>query len=310
MLLPCSRLASSHKIDLQKQLFFVEEKILSPTSRFGDGKSPSTNPCHPLSCSEEARRIQNHLNSQDSSIRYEIELPGEDGFLPFLNTKVKVNYSGIVEIGWYTKPANKGLMLNAKSNHPDHVKCAVINNTINTYTSICSNNALLQEAEQSFKTRAQRNGYNQQYVNRVRSKPKKTTQNHSEPQPTLSIPYISSAFTNDIKKAVKRSNLNIRLIQRPQSSLKNLLVESRPYDKLCKDAEKCNVCRNSPSTPSTHCSQKDVVYSIKCDLCQDDDCLYIGETSRRLAVRFQEHHRSAANPTAKSYTLHGLLETL
>jgi hypothetical protein len=212
-----------------------------------------------------------------------------------------VNDSGIVEIGWYTKPASKGLMLNAKSNHPDHVKSAVINNTINTYTSICSNNVLLQEAEQSFKTRALRNGYNQQHLNRIRSKPKKTTQNHSEPLPTLSIPYISSAFTNDIKKAVKRSNLNIRLIQRPQSSLKNLLVESRPYDKSCKYPEKCSVCRNSPSTPSTHCSQKDVVYSIKCDLCQDDDGLYIGETSRPLAVRFQEHYRSAANPTAKSY---------
>ena len=32
------------------------------------------------------------------------------------------------------------------------------------------------------------------------------------PLPTLSIPYISSAFTNDIKKAIKRSNSDIRLI--------------------------------------------------------------------------------------------------
>ena len=64
-----------------------------------------------------------------------------------------------------------------------------------------------------------------------------------------------------------------------------------------------NVCQNSPSTPATsHCSQKDVVYSIKCDLCQDDDGVYIGETSRRpLSKRFQEHYRSATNPTAKSY---------
>ena len=116
----------------------------------------------PASSSEEARQIQNHLNSQDSSICYEIELPGEDGFLPFLNTKVKVNDSGIVEIGWYTKPAIKGLMLNAKSNHPDHVKCAVINNTINTYTSICSNNvATCEQVELSLNIEKlyQKNGY-------------------------------------------------------------------------------------------------------------------------------------------------------
>ena len=93
----------------------------------------------PASNSEEAHKIQNHLHSQEPSIRYEIELPGKDGFLPFLNTKVKVNDSGLVETGWYTKPANKGLMLNAKSHHPEHVKRAVINNTIITYTSICSN---------------------------------------------------------------------------------------------------------------------------------------------------------------------------
>ena len=29
--------------------------------------------------------------------------------------------------------------------------------------------------------------------------------------------------------------------------------------------------------------------------------VYVGETSRPLKVRYQEHYRSAANPTAKSY---------
>ena len=203
--------------------------------------------------------------------------------------------------GLVYQPANKGLMLNAKSHHPEHIKRAVINNTISTYTSICSNSVLLQEAAESFKTRAQRNGYNPEYLNHVRSKPKNIPKHQNEPRPTLTIPYISSAFTNDIKKAVKRCNLDIRLIQRPQNSLKNLLVESRPYDKACKDTAKCNVCRNSPSTPTSHCSQKDVVYSIKCDLCQDDDGVYIGETSRPLSKRFQEHYRSATSPTAKSY---------
>ena len=34
---------------------------------------------------------------------------------------------------------------------------------------------------------------------------------------------------------------------------------------------------------------------------QDIDGFYIGETSRPLSKRFQEHYRSATNPTAKSY---------
>ena len=111
-----------------------------------------------------------------------------------------------------------------------HVKSSVINNTINTFSSICSNNTLLHEAAKSFKTRALKNRYSPQYLNRVQSKPKKTPKHQSELLPMLiTIPYISSAFTYDIKKAVKRCNLDIRLVQRPQISLKNLLVESSSF---------------------------------------------------------------------------------
>ena len=84
----------------------------------------------PASGPDEAVKIQDKLNSQDPSIRFEIELPGKDGFLPFLNTKVKVNESGTVETGWHTKSANKGIMLNAKSHHPEQIKRAAIGNTM------------------------------------------------------------------------------------------------------------------------------------------------------------------------------------
>ena len=162
-------------------------------------------------------------------------------------------------------------------------------------TAICSSDALLEEAERTFKRRAIRNGYDNSYVDRVKQR-KKTTQKQKESLPTLTIPYVSSGFTNDIKRAVKRSNLNVRIIQRPQSSLKNLLVESRPHDKSCKDVSKCPICHNS-SIP-VQCSQKDVVYLINCDLCGRG---YVGETSRPLVVRYKQHYRSAANPTAPSY---------
>ena len=70
---------------------------------------------------EEAVFIHNKLNSQDLAIRFEIELSDDDRFLPFLNTKIIVNESGIIEARWYTKPANNGLMLNEKSHHPENI---------------------------------------------------------------------------------------------------------------------------------------------------------------------------------------------
>lgn len=81
-----------------------------------------------------------------------------------------------------------------------------------------------------------------------------------------------------------------------QNSLKNVLVESRPYDKSCKDACKCPICLNSSA--SMPCSQKDVVYLMTCDLCGREA---VGETSRPLVVRYKGRHRSAANRTAPSY---------
>ena len=50
------------------------------------------------------------------------------------------------------------------------------------------------------------------------------------------------------------------------------------------------------------CFRKDLVYSIKCGLCDKNHRIYVGETCRPFAVRFNEHClRSARNPDAKSY---------
>ena len=128
------------------------------------------------------------------------------------------------------RDGTRNLMFNERSHHPEQMKQGSISNTINTYTTIYSTDALLKEAEQTFKRRAIRNSYNSGYLDRVKRR-NKTRQKPKESLPTLTIPHVSSAFTNDIKRAVKRSNLNVRILQRPQSSLKNLLAESRPYNK-------------------------------------------------------------------------------
>ena len=61
-------------------------------------------------------------------------------------------------------------MLNAKSHHPEQIKRATIVNTITTYEAICSNDALLKEAELSFEERAIRNGYNKEYVKTLKGR--------------------------------------------------------------------------------------------------------------------------------------------
>ncbi len=108
------------------------------------------------------------------------------------------------------------------------------------YEAICGNNALLKEAEHLFEERAIRNGYNREYVKTFKRK---------------------KAF-----KSVQHSNLNVRIVQQPQASLKDLLVESQPHDKACKDVRKCPVHRTSPIP--VQCSQKDIVYQVNCNFCR------------------------------------------
>ena len=113
------------------------------------------------------------------------------------------------------------------------------------------------------------NGYSNNYIKKVQTTKRKLSKSKVEFLPTFTIPFISRSFTTDIRRAVQSSNLNVRIVERPQSSLKQLLVESPPYDKVCTDASKCPICSNSNAP--VRCTQKDVVYQINCDLCMWSD---------------------------------------
>ncbi|EYC19343.1 hypothetical protein Y032_0024g1031 [Ancylostoma ceylanicum] len=53
-----------------------------------------------------------------------MEERGKDGFLPFLNTRVRF-CNGIPEIRWYRKPSSKNIMLHSRSAHPTYMKVNV-----------------------------------------------------------------------------------------------------------------------------------------------------------------------------------------
>jgi predicted nucleic acid-binding protein len=76
-------------------------------------------------------------------------------------------------------------MLNAKLHHPEQIKRAAIGNTIKTYTSICSTDALFEEAERKFERRALRNGYSNNYIKKVQTTKRKLPKSKVEPLPTF-----------------------------------------------------------------------------------------------------------------------------
>ena len=181
------------------------------------------------------------------------------------------------------------------------MKIGAIQNTLKTISLISSDNNLKATAESELRDRTIRNGYAAETITTGNLRTCKTKKSSNTPNPDacLVIPFISEEFTADVRRTIKKKGLNIRVIQRPGKSLRSMLVQSRPYDNHCRTGPKCKFCQVCDK--KNMCFRKDLVYSIKCGLCDKNHGIYVGETSRPFAVRFNEHLRSARNPDAKSY---------
>ena len=68
------------------------------------------------------------LNEQHPTIKFEMELPDNNGYLPILDIKLNIDQDGNIHHKLYTKPASKGITLNFHSHHPSSVKRAVVAN--------------------------------------------------------------------------------------------------------------------------------------------------------------------------------------
>ena len=77
---------------------------------------------------EQANTILTYLNEQHPTIKFEMELPDNNGYLPILDIKLNIDQDGNIHHKLYTKPASKGITLNFHSHHPSSVKKAVVAN--------------------------------------------------------------------------------------------------------------------------------------------------------------------------------------
>ncbi|KAL5247413.1 hypothetical protein ACHWQZ_G019327 [Mnemiopsis leidyi] len=142
-------------------------------------------------------------------------------------------------------------------------------------------------------------------IEAIKDKRKRQRKRHktqtSDNTAILKLPYINEATSRKFRDAVKHSELTVKIVEKPGRRLKDLLTDSRPLDKAKCTNKNCRTCESlSPSLDNGDCMSRNTIYKITCTL---DNCLetYGGKTYRPLYHRFDEHYRSAANPTAKSY---------
>ncbi|EYC38018.1 hypothetical protein Y032_0749g2033 [Ancylostoma ceylanicum] len=226
----------------------------------------------------ELRSTLTNLNSMDVNIKFTVEEPSRDGFLPFLNTKVRF-CNGKADIRWYRKPSSKNIILHSRSAHPTYMKVNVVRNLVKTSERIATNNS---ENDESIQRILFENGYN--------SGETATWRPYSAPDGiALVLPYLNDHHAKRVNAIVKRSQLPVRLIFQPPSTLKEMLTSSRLYENRC-DEEGCRYC-----TDKKICHLRGTVYLIRCGGCGHR---YIGESGRPLRKRLDEHRRALARPQA------------
>ncbi|EYC13444.1 hypothetical protein Y032_0044g997 [Ancylostoma ceylanicum] len=217
-----------------------------------------------------------NLNSKDVNIKFTVEEPSRDGFLPFLNTKIRVR-NGTTDIRWYRKGSSKNIILHSRSVHPTYMKVNVVRNLIKTSERIAAG---VSETDETIQRILYNNGYSSGEMT--------TWRPYSSPDGlALVLPYLNEHLAKRVNAIVKRSRLPVRLIFQPPPTLKEILTSSRLYEDGC-DEEGCRYCTNQ-----NICHLRGTVYLIKCSECGRR---YIGESGRPLRKRLDEHRRAIERP--------------
>ena len=296
---PAPILATVKMWKLERCAIYVDLRITLPTySRFYDDLNGAT------SNSRKAQQLCTLIEQQDADklIKLTLDYPTEsDQFTPFLNTEMRITNDGEIQSRMFRKPQKKPLTLHYNSHHTTRTKIATVESMYNTAEVVSSDLNNQQYSTKMVDNLLINNGYSSRVIQKIKEKRKHRKKRQRPPTndntAILKLPYLNEVTSRKYRDAVKHSGLPIKIVEKPGRRLKDLLTDSRPLDKA-----KCtnNSCRTCTALDKGDCTSRNTIYKITCEL---DNCseIYGGETYRPLNCRFDEHYRSAANPTAKSY---------
>ena len=101
-------------------------------------------------------------------------------------------------------------------------------------------------------------------------------------------------------RIAKISGYQVKFIEKSGQPLSHHFPKEPGQSKCFR--EDCPVCINSSPEKPSLCQVKSVVYKGECQLCAEGEPnTYIGETSRTLAERVEEHHASCRRMESKSF---------
>ena len=175
----------------------------------------------------EAQLLLTYLNSKHPTMKFELELPSDDDYLPILDVQIKLVTDGNLHHRLYTKPASKQLTLHFRSHHPTATKKNLIRNELRRAT-LCSSTDNRHVSLTKTQNKLQRNGYPHSWIHEKKTKkPKHTSEQNRRPTPlTLNLPFISDTFNHNVRRILDRHNIPARLTNRRNATILQLATKT------------------------------------------------------------------------------------
>ena len=232
-----------------------------------------------------------YINNFHPTIKFTLEHSLDSiNFLDVTISKNPLNDSKLTT-ELFIKPTHSGVSLNYYSKHPRHV---ILNTAKNHFRRAFLLSNTEESRSRSFERIKQLLSANNfpphiikqqavQVMSSVHTTNNRNQGKNTDKQFTLILPYINDSILNDCKQALKNSGMpNIKIASKPQSNLKNRLVQTPFSPRPCHKT--CSSC--STAETSNACKSRLVIYQLTFSTCGES---YIGQNSCELHERLYQH---------------------
>jgi len=213
----------------------------------------------------------------------------ENGELAFLDTSTVKKEDGSLKVKIYRKPTHTDQYLQFDSNHPLEHKLSVVRTLHHRASTVITEDADKEKERKHVNEALKKCGYPEWAIKRgasttQRDKTNKKSESTEDTKKTMvGVPYIK-----DLSEAIRRimKDYGCAVYFKPRNTIRQLLCS--PKD----PAKKEEICG--------------VVYQINCGGTRTQKCTstYVGETSKTLKTRFDQHRRPSSTSSHVSLHLH------
>ena len=263
-----------------------------------------------------------YLNSRHPRIQFTAEYTHTTNShtISYLDLSISVS-GGKLDWELFVKSSHSGVHLSYLSALPMETKIAVANNQISRAVNNATTEAGRQRGIEKITTLLLENHYPRRIIQsaiqhsdtarttaRIREQPHQQTPHRKGKRQYTSlvkVPYVNDQLARRVRQVVRSFDRDVRVVFTSGRSLKDMLVSSSFSKPQCprtvqRQREKrgrgrpaeCRACDGG--LKRNVCMSQDVVYSMKCTICQEE---YVGETERTTRKRTEEHYRQAKNAT-------------